>query len=74
MCAQEEPACPPELQPFLGTRAGGGGEADEAACRDRTPGQCLRSQAFWLLFFASAVCSGAGLTLLNNTAQMVRPH
>jgi hypothetical protein len=60
---------PPELQPFL---------ADDDASdspvniyRDKSPARCLRSQSFWYLFFASAVCSGAGLTLLNNTAQMV---
>ncbi|KAK9916344.1 hypothetical protein WJX75_001567 [Coccomyxa subellipsoidea] len=59
----------PELQPFL---------ADDDASdspvniyRDKSPARCLRSQSFWYLFFASAVCSGAGLTLLNNTAQMV---
>jgi hypothetical protein len=62
---------PPELQPFIA--------GDEVVSnspgniyRDKTPYGCLRSQSFWFLVFTSAVCSGAGLTLLNNTAQMVR--
>ena len=40
---------------------------------DHTPAQCLRSLNFWLLWVANAVASGAGLTLLNNLGQQVRP-
>lgn len=66
----QEVALPPELEPFLARDVAA--DAPEDAYRDKAPGLCLRSHSFWLLFFTAAVCSGAGLTLLNNTAQMVR--
>ena len=123
-CCRQELQCPPELQPFLGSRSGaswdeGSSDAPTDAYQDKAPGAhpshshswavqtagcsgkpcrpfckavhgyvrgmsrgrsshavhagaCLRSRTFWLLFFTNAVSSGAGLTLLNNTAQMVR--
>lgn len=40
---------------------------------DHTPGECLRSVNFWLLWVANGVASGAGLTLLNNLGQQVTP-
>ncbi len=61
---------PPELQPFLAEDDAS--DSPVNIYRDKSPARCLRSQSFWYLFFSSAVCSGAGLTLLNNTAQMVR--
>ena len=36
-----------------------------------TPLQCLRSVDFWVLFAINGICSGAGLTLLNNVGQQV---
>ncbi len=39
---------------------------------DHTPGQCLRSVDFWLLWVANGIASGAGLTLLNNLGQQAR--
>lgn len=36
-----------------------------------TPMQCLRSADFWMLFVINGLCSGAGLTLLNNVSQQV---
>ena len=39
---------------------------------DLTPGQCLRSVDFWLLWVANGIASGAGLTLLNNLGQQAR--
>ncbi len=36
-----------------------------------TPIQCLRSADFWMLFVINGLCSGAGLTLLNNVSQQV---
>ncbi len=62
---------PPELQPFLAEDDAS--DSPVNIYRDKSPARCLRSQSFWYLFFSSAVCSGAGLTLLNNTAQMVWP-
>ena len=37
-----------------------------------TPLQCLRSPDFWMLFAINGICSGAGLTLLNNVGQQVQ--
>lgn len=36
-----------------------------------SPLQCLRSADFWMLFTINGICSGAGLTLLNNVGQQV---
>ena len=46
--------------------------AAAAQSMDHTPGQCLRSVDFWLLWVANGIASGAGLTLLNNLGQQVR--
>ena len=62
--------CPPEMQPFLDNEGGDG--PPDVVVGERKPIQCLQSQEFWLLFATSAICSGCGLTLLNNLAQMVR--
>ena len=43
-----------------------------AQALDLTPGQCLRSLDFWLLWVANGIASGAGLTLLNNLGQQAR--
>lgn len=68
VCVQDAD-CPPELQPFLTDEEA---EAPPVVVYgEETPVQCLRSQAFWLLFVTSAITSGCGLTLLNNLAQMV---
>lgn len=37
-----------------------------------SPLQCLRSGDFWMLFAINGICSGAGLTLLNNVGTQVR--
>jgi hypothetical protein len=39
---------------------------------EMSPLQCLRSADFWMLFAINGICSGAGLTLLNNVGQQVR--
>ncbi|KAK9831891.1 hypothetical protein WJX81_006335 [Elliptochloris bilobata] len=67
---------PPELAAFLlpgGPGGSGGGSAAAAAnvYRNRPPARCLRSVSFWMLLFVNGACSGAGLTLLNNMAQLV---
>ena len=41
--------------------------------RDKTPIRCLRSTSFWMLIAVNAIGSGAGLTLLNNLGEEVRP-
>jgi hypothetical protein len=38
---------------------------------EMSPLQCLRSADFWMLFAINGICSGAGLTLLNNVGQQV---
>ena len=38
---------------------------------EMTPLQCLRSVDFWMLLAINGICSGAGLTLLNNVGQQV---
>ena len=35
--------------------------------------RCLRSTSFWMLIAVNAIGSGAGLTLLNNLGEEVRP-
>ncbi len=71
MLPEQTEEVPPELQPLLAGEVAGSALPDDLY-RDKSPAACLRSYSFWLLFFSSAVCSGSGLTLLNNTAQMVR--
>lgn len=39
---------------------------------EMSPLQCLRSVDFWMLFAINGICSGAGLTLLNNVGTQVR--
>ena len=80
-CRTQEPAeplgrlesLPPGLAEFLlpGGGAGGGAGAGDVY-RNRPPARCLRSVSFWLLLFVNGACSGAGLTLLNNMAQLAR--
>ena len=63
---------PPELLPFLHPDAEDAASGEPSPYRDKTPLQCLRSQSFWLIIFAYAICSGAGLTYLNNLSQVVK--
>ena len=81
-CLTQEPteplgrleSLPPGLAEFLlpGGGAGGGAGAGDVY-RNRAPARCLRSISFWLLLFVNGACAGAGLTLLNNMAQLARP-
>lgn len=80
-CLTQEPAeplgrlesLPPGLAEFLLPGGGAGGAASGDVYRNRPPARCLRSVSFWLLLFVNGACSGAGLTLLNNMAQLARP-
>ena len=50
-------------------------EAGERQPQELAPRACLASLDFWLLFSINGICSGAGLTLLNNLGQQARtPH
>jgi hypothetical protein len=52
------------------TNAAGAGAA--GALPEFSPMQCLRLPDFWLLFLVLTIGMGAGLTLLNNLAQIVK--
>ena len=79
-CLTQEPqeplgrleSLPPGLAEFLLPGGGGGGAGAGDVYRNRPPARCLRSVSFWLLLFVNGACSGAGLTLLNNMAQLAR--
>jgi hypothetical protein len=62
--------------PLLGEQAQGQQQSQQQARQPRnpvelSPTQCLRSVDFWMLFAINGICSGAGLTLLNNVSQQL---
>ena len=65
---------PPELAEFLLPGGGDGSAAAADVYRNRAPARCLRSYSFWMLLFVNGTCSGAGLAMLNNMAQLARPQ
>ena len=68
--AQRQQDLPPESLPLLATPPG---EEQQVDLPDMSLRQCLAGLNFWLLLFIHLVCTGAGLTILNNVNQMVRP-
>ena len=72
---QQQQDLPPESLPLLASppSEGQGQQEREQEPPSLSLGQCLAGLDFWLLLGIHLVCSGAGLTLLNNVNQMVGP-
>jgi MFS family permease len=65
---------PPEgyIPEETSTRKKTGKQAGAQESRDFEPGEMLRTQSFYLLWFIYAVASGAGLMIIGNVAGMAR--
>ena len=68
---QQQQELPPESLPLLASPPSEEQHEEEAEPPSLSLGQCLTGLNFWFLLGIHLVCSGAGLTLLNNVNQMV---